>query len=155
MIPMPAGLVRGLWRAVECPSMTIGGCLSSRRTFSTLMELWTRLRSLFQSPRPCSVCACARASHVDGVFPSRRENLDFLFLFLKVPVPPKAGNKAKLQSLLIHKYLCYTGSLTWQLELPHPLFPVNNANKTALVCSTFTRRWFVACEPGVCACARE
>lgn len=58
MIPMPAGLVRGLWRAVECPSMTIGGCLSSRRTFSTLMELWTRLWSLFQSLRQCYVCVC-------------------------------------------------------------------------------------------------
>lgn len=58
MIPMPAGLVRGLWRAVECPSMTIGGCLSSRRTFSTLMELWTRLWSLFQSLRQWSVCVC-------------------------------------------------------------------------------------------------
>lgn len=45
MIPMPAGLAQGLWRAVECPSMTIGGCFSSRRTFSSLMELWMRPRS--------------------------------------------------------------------------------------------------------------
>lgn len=49
MISMQAGLVQGLWRAVECPSMTIGGCFSSRRTFSSLMELWTRLSLLFQT----------------------------------------------------------------------------------------------------------
>lgn len=75
---------------------------------------------------------------------------EFLFLFLKTV----SRKKAKLQSLLMHKYLCYTGSLTWQLLLPHPLFPVNNANKTALICSTFTTfsdLWPVS---SVCVCAR-
>lgn len=166
MIPMPAGLVRGLWRAVECPSMTIGGCLSSRRTFSTLMELWTRLWSLFQSLRQCAVCVCVRkctcacVSNVNVcVFHFSQLKTWFLVLFPRKCSCLQSRKKTKSQSLLIHIYLCYTGSLTWQKLLPHPLFPVNNANKTALICSTFTTfsdLWPVssmfAC---VCVCARS
>lgn len=37
-----------------------------------------------------------------------------------------------------HTYFCYTNSPAWQELLSRLLFLANNANKTALICSTFT-----------------
>lgn len=54
---MPAGLAQGLRRAVECPTMTTGGCFSSRRTFRSLMELWTRTPSSVSGPE-AKECVC-------------------------------------------------------------------------------------------------
>lgn len=154
MISMPKGLVQGLWRAMECPSMTIGGCLSSWRTFSSLMELWTRPWSPFQALRRCCACVFVCASvNVSMCVHFTLVRAWLLVALRNISVSLNHERSTITNSPSTHKHICITHFNLAEKKPPPPLFPVNNANKMTLICSTlttFSDLWPVCVSPCTC-----